>query len=170
MRTANRCLLVGVCSLAVTMLLVGCTTPPSGETNRSTQAGPPAKYKEANQTQASTVASTTETHSDRGASHASQQPLSENQRLIQSAARLTFSTERAELYERIAVRHDLTTTDQKALIDASCELGFSDQIMSIFLKLAGNSALTADGKKYLLERLDCVRFSNQRKRVFDLLP
>ena len=170
MLAVNRCLLVGVCSLAVIMLLVGCTTPPGGETARSTQVDQPAKLKKANKSQAGTAASTTKARSEREAGHASQQPLSENQRIIQSAAKLTFSTERAELYERIVVRHDLTTADQKALIDAACELGFSDQIMSIFLKLAGNSALTADGKRYLLERLDCVRFSSQRKRVLDLLP
>jgi len=140
-------------------ILFGCATPtgttgtPARDQTRVTDDTAPAAAEER---QATTNAP-------------AQDLRTEARRMIDSAAKLTFSSERTDLLKRVAARSDLTEADQIALIDAACEVGFSEHITAVMLTLARNPAFTAGGRTYMSEHVDCIVFSSQRKQVLDVL-
>ena len=107
-----------------------------------------------------------------GRSPAASQPgetRSEARRLLDQAAGLQFSTERADLLGQVAARPDLTGPEQIDLIDAAYGLGYGENIASVLTTLARNPALTDEARTHLRENLDRIPFSNYRQQVLDAL-
>ena len=86
---------------------------------------------------------------------------------IDSAAAITFSSDRSRVLIELASDPALSTHEQCHLIDVSIAAsGFSGDKAEVFLALASNPSMTPETRDYLAERLaDAGLFSSDQARV-----
>ena len=88
---------------------------------------------------------------------------------IEVAAQLTWSDHKAESFQMIAMKPDLSEHDQLYLINAILHDGDSDDQAYTLALLVANPCLTDKARHYIVQNLHRIHFSSDRKVVVQAL-
>lgn len=88
---------------------------------------------------------------------------------IEAASTLYWSGHRAEVFEMIAMKPNLTEHDQLFLVNAILAGGNSDDQANAIATLVANPCLTPKARRHIIDNLERIYFSSDRKLVVSAL-
>ena len=88
---------------------------------------------------------------------------------IKAATKISLSTERLAMLQKIAQRKYLGVHEQTYLVNAICWGGFGGEQADALIALIHNPTCAEETRQYIRDQLQGVMYSSERKRVAEAL-